>query len=594
MIVKRNWIALTGALLASAICAPALAEPQTPMQRFSPVTERLALEPNPNDWLMWRRTYDSHGFSPLNQINKDNVGQLQLAWALTQEPGNQEAAPLVHDGVMYLAQSNNIVHALDATNGDLLWEYEHPLPQMEGSYVKRQLIRARNSIALFGDRLFLTTGDARVLALDARTGKVIWNVQVADHAKGFSYTAGPLVVKGKVISGISGCTTPDVGGGCFLIAHDAETGKELWRTHVIAREDDPANASWNGMPPEERKGGSMWGTGSYDPDLNLVFWGSGPPIPHSELARGMGPADLLYTNSTLALDPETGRIKWHFQHLPGDNWNLDHVFERVLVDVDVEGQARRLVLTAGKTGIVWALDRKDGKYLWHRETVHQNVISRIDPETGAVTLNRDSVPTKLDQEMLACPSLYGGRIWQASAYSPDVKALFMPLANMCNDYKVVEQEPTPGEDFGRGRFTPRHAPGNNGMVGRIEAIDVTTGKSLWKHERRAIISGGLLTTAGGLVFGGDGGRRLFALNAENGAVLWELPVNSSIGGFPMTYMVDGVQYLAIPTGSSMLPQFSQPLTPESISPADRKSGKGSVLLVFKLPKQQQQQQVTRR
>jgi glucose dehydrogenase len=201
-----------------------------------------------------------------------------------------------------------------------------------------------------------------------------------------------------------------------------------------------------------------------------------------------------------------------------------------------------------------------------------------------VTLNRDVVPTRLGQDLLVCPSLYGGRIWQASAYSPNVKALFMPLANMCNEYKVVEQPPTPGEDYGRGRFTPRHAPNNNGMVGRVEAIDVTTGKPLWKHERRAIISGGLLATGGGVVIGGDASRRAFALDAQTGAVLWELPLNSSIGGFPMTYMVDGTQYLAIPTGSSILPQFSAPLTPESIAPADRQEGKGSVLMVFKLMK----------
>jgi alcohol dehydrogenase (cytochrome c) len=549
---------------------------------FTPVSDQVALNPAPSDWLMWRGTYNGWGYSPLDQINKRNIGNLQLAWAWTHEPGNQEAAPLVRNGVMYLAQSNNVVHALDAKAGNLIWEYRHPLPKLEGSYVKRQLVRARNSIALYGDKVFLTTGDARIVALDARTGEVVWNVQVADYRVGFNYTAGPLVVRGKVLAGISGCTTPDTGGGCFLTAHDAETGKELWRTHSIAQQGDPAEATWNGVPVTQRKGGSLWGTGSYDPELNLVFWGTAPPIPHSELARGTGPGAHLYTNSTLAIHPDTGKLVWHFQHLPGDNWNLDHAFERVLVDVQSGGEVKRLLLTAGKTSIVWALDRKTGKYLWHRETVYQNVISKVDSTTGEVTLNRDVVPTKLGQDLFVCPSLYGGRIWQASAYSPHLKAMFVPLANMCNEYKVVEQPPTPGEDYGRGRFTPRHAPNNNGMVGRVEAIDVTTGKPLWKHERRPIISGGLLATGGGLVIGGDAGRRAFALDAETGAVAWELPLNSAIGGFPMTYMVDGTQYLAIPTGSSILPQFSAPLTPESIAPADRQEGKGSVLMVFKL------------
>jgi PQQ-dependent dehydrogenase (methanol/ethanol family) len=576
------WVA--GILNASMLCSSGSAAEPSLMERFTSVSDHAAQNPSANDWLMWRRTYDSWGYSPLDQINKRNIGHLQLAWAWTQEPGNQEAAPLVRDGVMYLAQSNNVVHALDARTGHLIWEYRHPLPKLQGGYVRRQLVRARNSIALYGDRVFLTTGDARIVALDARTGKVAWNVQVADYNVGFNYTAGPLLVRGKVIAGISGCTTPDTGGGCFLTAHDAETGTELWRIYSIARPGDPGDASWNGVALQQRKGGSLWGTGSYDPELNLVFWGTAPPIPHSELARGTGPGAHLYTNSTLAVDPDTGKVVWHFQHLPGDNWNLDHAFERVLVDAEAGGELKRMLLTAGKTSIVWALDRKTGKYLWHRETVHQNVISKIDPETGEVTLNRDVVPTKLGQELLVCPSLYGGRIWQASAYSPNVKAIFMPLANMCNEYKVVEQPPTPGEDYGRGRFTPRHAPNNNGMVGRVEAIDVTTGTPLWKHERRAIISGGLLATGGGLVIGGDGSRRAFALDADSGAVLWELPLNSSIGGFPMTYMVDGTQYLAIPTGSNILAQFSASLTPESIAPADRQEGKGSTLMVFKLPK----------
>ena len=197
-----------------------------------------------------------------------------------------------------------------------------------------------------GDGVFLTTGDARIVALDARTGRVVWNVQVADYNVGFNYTAGPLIVRGKVIAGISGCTTPDTGGGCFLTAHDAETGRELWRTYSIARPGDPADASWNGVPLQQRKGGSLWGTGSYDPELNLVFWGTAPPIPHSELARGTGPGAHLYTNSTLAVDPDTGKVVWHFQHLPGDNWNLDHAFERVLVDAEAGGELKRMLLTA--------------------------------------------------------------------------------------------------------------------------------------------------------------------------------------------------------------------------------------------------------
>jgi alcohol dehydrogenase (cytochrome c) len=581
--IRFHRLASAFAIGAWLAAPPAVAGPdQLALQALEPVTQERLLAPQSNDWLMWRRTYNSWGHSPLDQINAKNVSELRLAWAWTQEPGNQEAVPLVNGGVMFLAQSNNVVHALDARTGDLLWEYRHPLPKLKGTYVKRQLVRARNSIALYKDKVYLATGDARLVALDARTGKVAWNVQVADYNPGFNYTAGPLLVKGKVIAGISGCTTPDTGGGCFITAHDSETGAELWRTHTIARAGDPNDHTWNGMPLGERKGGSAWGTGSYDPELDLVFWGSAPPIPHSQLARGMDDGAFLYTNSTLALDPDTGRIVWYFQHLPQDNWNLDHAFERVLVDADYRGTPHKMLLTVGKTGIVWALDRRNGKFLWATPTVPQNVISDISP-AGAIKVNNRLKPATLDVDYLVCPSLYGGKIWQASAYNPTTAALYVPLANMCNDYKVVEQEPTPGEDYGRGRFTARHAPGNDGKVGRIEAVDVRTGRTLWKHERRPIVSSGVLTTDGDLVIAGDAGRRAFALHARTGKVLWEVPLSAAIGGYPMTYMVDGKQYLAIPVGTNMLAQFSAPLTPENVVPADRAPGNGSVLMVFALP-----------
>jgi alcohol dehydrogenase (cytochrome c) len=244
-------------LVLGGIGALAQQEP-TLIQALPPISDDTLAQPNPNDWLMWRRTYNAWGHSPLGQITAANVSTLRLAWAWTHEPGNQEAAPLVHRGVMYLAQSNNVVHALDARTGDLLWEYRHPLPKLQGTYVKRQLVRARNSIALYQDKVYLATGDARLLALDARTGKVVWNVAVADYNPGFNYTSGPLVAKGKIIVGISGCTTPDTAGGCFITAHDPGTGRELWRTYTIARPGDPADSTWNGIPLNERKGGSLW------------------------------------------------------------------------------------------------------------------------------------------------------------------------------------------------------------------------------------------------------------------------------------------------------------------------------------------------
>jgi glucose dehydrogenase len=281
-----------------------------------------------------------------------------------------------------------------------------------------------------------------------------------------------------VIAGMSGCTTPGTTGGCFITAHAAKTGQELWRTHTVARPGDPADATWNGLPLERRGGGSAWITGSYDPSLNLIFWGSAPPIPHSEMVRGTGTGAALYTNSTLALDPDTGNIAWYFQHHPRDNWNLDHAFERVLVDAKIGDQTRQILLTVGKPGIIWALDRTTGEFLWAKETVEQNVVSHIDPRTGRVTLNEAVIPQEIDKEYFICPSFYGGKVWQATAYNPATNALYVPLGNLCMDYKVVEQEPTPGEDYGRGRLQMHHAPHNHGQVGRVEAVDVATGKTL--------------------------------------------------------------------------------------------------------------------
>jgi alcohol dehydrogenase (cytochrome c) len=296
------------------------------------------------------------------------------------------------------------------------------------------------------------------------------------------------------------------------------------------------------------------------------------------MVRGTGTGAALYTNSTLALDPDTGKIAWYFQHHPRDNWNLDHAFERVLVDAKIGDQTRQILLTVGKPGIIWALDRKTGEFLWAKETVEQNVVSHIDPRTGRVTLNEAVISKEMDKEYFICPSFYGGKVWQATAYNPATNALYVPLGNLCMDYKVVEQEPTPGEDYGRGRLQMRHGPHNNGKVGRVEAVDGATGKTLWTHERRAYWSSALLTTASGLVFGGDANRRVVAFDAHTGRVLWELPLSGPISGFLMTYMVDGQQYLAIPTGPNLMADLAAKLTPEFRVP-----GRAVTLWVFALP-----------
>jgi alcohol dehydrogenase (cytochrome c) len=576
VVVRAAFFCTLGALIAGANGSSAIANDL--LQDLKPVTDATLGRLPTDDWLMRRGNFAGWGFSRLDQINAQNVDRLRLVWAWNMEPGYQEEAPLAHNGVLFLANPKNIVQALDGRTGDPLWEYRRELPKIEGRYHNDLLDRARGTIALYDEKVLLATADAHIVALNAHTGKIIWDTTVADYRQGYTFTGGPLAAHGKVIAGISGCTNPGT-SGCFIVALDSETGAEVWRTKTIAQPGSPGDDSWHGLPAEERNGGSVWTSGSYDPALNLVYWGTGGPIPHSEIVRGTGEGAVLYTDSTLALDVDTGKIVWYHQFLPRDNWNLDHTFEQVLADIEVDGHLHPALFTIGKPGIVWTLDRRTGEFLWARETTHQTVYKRIDAETGQVTLNENLIPTKLDETKFVCPSFYGGKLWMATAYNPISKTLFVPLNNLCMDYKAVAQEPVPGEDYGRGRMVFRQAPNNNGNIGRVDAINLDNKRMQWTQTRRPYWSSSLLATAGGIVFGGDTNRRLVAFDGGSGEVLWELPLNSQPGGFPMTYATGGKQYVAVPVGPSLIGnRVIRQLTPEIPVPSP-----GSALLVFALP-----------
>ena len=332
----------------------------------SPVSEEMLRNPPAAEWLHSRRTYDAWSYSPLDQITGQNVGQLQLAWSWGMHGGNQQASPIVHDGVMYLANPGSVVQALDAATGDLLWEYRREFPE---TLRARAVIRAIRGLSIFEDKLFLNTADAHIVTLDARTGRVVWDVQVADAAQGFFYSAPSLVVRGKVISGLQGCELYRQ-EKCAITAHDARTGKELWRTSTIARPGEPGGDSWGDLPLLYRAGSDAWVTGSYDPVLNLVYWSTAQAKPWSRAARGTD-GDALYSNTVLALDPDTGKIVWHNQLLPGETHDMDEVFENILVDVG----ARKSLFKMEKLGILWQLDRQTG-------TFHQRRGSQI-PESRA-------------------------------------------------------------------------------------------------------------------------------------------------------------------------------------------------------------------
>src|SRR5207249_5003915 len=354
-------------------------------------------------------------------INRRNVQQLQLAWSWAMEDtGAQEATPLVYNGVMYLPNPAGVIQALDGGTGDLLWEYRPDDSQRAargGGDVELRGIQ--RNLAIFGDKVFGTTSDAHIIALDARTGKRVWDTAVADPKLGYSYTSGPIVVRGKVIAGMTGCSRykDDV---CFISAHDAATGKQLWRTSTVARPGEPGGETWGDLALQFRAGSDAWIPGSYDPDANLIYWGTAQAKPWARAVRGTD-GDALYTNSTLALDPETGAIKWHYQHLPGETQDMDEVFERILIDIG----GRKSLFTMGKLGILWQLDRTTGAFISAADLGYQNTVE-VNPNSGKVTYRPGKIP-QIGVEVDMCPSTAGFKSWRAMAYSPQTEAMYLPL-----------------------------------------------------------------------------------------------------------------------------------------------------------------------
>ena len=552
--VSQYVLAATIGILAAGVSASA----QSPTANYTPVTQDMLLNPPEGDWLMWRRTYNHWGHSPLNQINASNVGNLRLAWAWTMEEGKQETTPLVHDGMMFLPQACDFIEALDVRDGSRIWEYRRP----RVNHLGVQACANRNGV-LYGDRLIITTHDAFLVALDVHTGEVAWEEQVGDWTIGHHYSGGPQIINGRIVAGMSGCY--QINAGCWISAHDVETGEELWRTYTIPKRGEHGYDTWGGIPDDERRGGSAWIAPSYDPDLNLIYIGVGVPIPWGSAQRGTGDGDVLYTNSTLALNGDTGEIEWYFQHLPNDEWDLDHPFERILVETVVapnpdavewlnpnitRGERRKVVTgIPGKTGIIWTLDAATGDFLWARSTNYQNVVVGVDAETRRVLLNPEIKLPDIGQEVFVCPTTSGGINWQAVAYHPQTNALYTPTNNLCMDITLNPVQPTLGQHHGSARSSRSHVPDTDDMVGQLTAVDVATGETLWAHRQRAGFGGSVLTTDGGLVFVTDDARRFRAFDAQTGDILWEQILNSSAGGYPITYMVDDVQYIAIPAGA---------------------------------------------
>jgi len=546
----QEWLGV-GAVLAMALGACSLvpaaetapATPEELLAKVRPVTPAMLQAPAAGDWLQWGRTYDGQNFSPLNRINRENVNNLAPAWRAPIAGGLSMPTPIVHDGVMFLHTAPDTVLALNAATGTELWRFVH---KPAGASTQKM------GLGLSGGRVFAPTSDLHVIALDARTGEKAWDHTIelsapATNRTMFNLRSAPLVAGDKVIQAVTSSAGP---GGGFIVALDINTGNEVWRFHTLARPGAPGGNTWNDLPLEKRTGGSVWDQGTWDKDLNLVYYGAGAtydtgPLLKPSSAPGVT-NDALYTNATMAIDANTGQLKWHYQHLRNDQWDLDWAFERTLATVRIGGQNRRVVMNVGKMGILDVLDAATGAYLFSIDAGIQNVISSIDPVTGAKTLDPAKLPDPA-RPTVYCPSPSGARAWPPTSFSPSTGMLYLPLTEWC---ARMSTEGSPLLSSPGAKLSNAEHPDavSDGKMGRLQAMDISGKKLAWQHDLVAPISTSALSTAGGVVFVGDLDPALKAFDDRDGKLLWSAPLDNNASSSVITYSVGQTQYVAVVTG----------------------------------------------
>ena len=540
--MRLSRISSSAAVIATVMIVTTLTRPaaQKPPD-YRPVTAERLRNPAASDWLMVRRTYDGWGYSPLTEIAAANVATLRPVWIFSTGVTNgHEAPPIVNDGVMFVATPGNQVIALDARSGRLLWRYRRELPE-----TVIQLHRTSRGVALHGDRVFFASGEAVLVALDARTGTEVWTTKVEENKNGYYLSVAPLVADGKVMVGASG---GELGVRGFVAAYDVDTGRPIWKTYAVPAPGEPGSETWPNGNQWKTGGGSVWVTGTYDPETNLAFWGTGNGGPWMGDQR---PGDNLYTASTIAIDVATGRIKGHFQYHPNDSWDWDEVSPPILVDYARGDRQVKGLINVARNGYLWFLERTADRinFVEGAPYVRQNVFKSLDPKTGRPDVDPARQPGT-GKEAEFCPSHWGGKNWPPIAFSPATRMIYIPAnENLCSSMIGRPITYTAGQTYIGATNTLLMTPDAK-HIGEVQAWHVDTGTRVWTHTFPDSANWGpMLATAGGIVFSGGTNDRMFrAFDAANGRVLWEYPTNSGVIGQPVSFSVDGKQYIAVQSG----------------------------------------------
>ena len=563
-------VCLVGFLLIPASAARG----QSQEPQWEPITEDRLLNPEDGDWMSYRRTYDVTGFSPLDQINRDNVGDLRMVWAWSVRDNSRWVpTPIVANGLMYVSEGSGRVTAFDVVSGDVAWVHTRSYPE---DIEKSQAFGRHRGVSVYGDTIYFGTADAALVALDALTGEQRWEVSTGDYSTGLGHSHPALIADGKVVLGFAG---GDRSGRGVVVAHDAETGEHIWTTYTVPAPGEPGYETWTEreIPP---LGGLTWNTISYDPELGLIYLGTGQPTPWASTLRG--PGDALYTNCILALDIDTGEIEWYFQVVPSDNWDLDATHESMLIDLVIGDVERKALIETSKIGWGVVLDRETGRFINAFRTGYDNIITGWT-DTGSPIFNPEQIPTlddvDSDRVFEVCPHFHGARNLNSPSFSPETGLYYVGINNSCMDVTFVSEEYEPGRVYRGIGSRVKMVPGYE-YIGEFVAFNPVTGARAWEYrpESGAPMTASALATAGGIVFGGTADRRFFALDADSGDVLWETRLNGDISGAPVTFEIDGRQYLAVGAGG----RIGQTTSYARLTDITLPQGSG-VVWVFALP-----------